>query len=64
MLQKILEYLRGDLGVVCAHGLHRVMTDAAVAAAYEQHADVGEARHHHGIVAGTARQAPSQYERG
>src|SRR5277367_1987396 len=55
--QKSLEHARRDAGIRSAHRLVRMMADAAMAATHEQHADVGEARDHHGVVTGAARQA-------
>jgi hypothetical protein len=40
----------GNVGIVRRHGLQRAVTYAAIAAADEQHSDVGNAREHRGIV--------------
>src|SRR5580700_8140414 len=45
---------RRDIGVVGGDGLKRIVTDAAIAAAHEQHADIGDAGELLGVVTGAA----------
>ena len=54
-LQKPEQDLRRDLRVRCGHGFRRVVADPLLAA-HEEHPDLGQKGHGHGIVARAARE--------
>src|SRR5262245_58994288 len=53
--QDVEENARAEVGVLDGHGLGRVMAHTAVAAAHEQHADVGHVGYRHAVMPGAAR---------
>src|SRR5258705_11462148 len=57
MLEKMEEHRGCDLRIFGGHCLQRMVADAAVAAANEQHGDRGDVDELHRVVASAARQA-------
>src|SRR5206468_12663693 len=52
--QDVEKYAGAQVRILHGHGFSRVMTDAAVAAAYEQHADGGHVGYRHTIMSRAA----------
>src|SRR5882757_9270294 len=56
--QEVFEGASGEISVARTERFGRMMADASVAAAYEEHPHIGDSCHDHGVMAGSTRESP------
>src|SRR5882757_4998082 len=55
--QEVFEGASGEISVIRTERFGRMMADASVAAAYEEHAHIGDSGHDHRVMAGSTRES-------
>jgi hypothetical protein len=58
--QYVEKNVRSKTGIAFGYGFQRIVADAAIAAADEQHADGSQPMKHHGVVPCSARQMANE----